>query len=80
MQNKIKFLKVASSILKVASWLFLFMGLVTGFSIISGAIPGYPRTIGVIIILGYLFLFFFFYTIIFIIEVLLKKEAKDETV
>lgn len=59
MRKNIKFLKAASLIVKIVAWIFLLLGFFSGLSIVLGALPDYPRWMGLIIIACYAFLFFF---------------------
>jgi len=77
MQKKLKFLKISSLILKIMAWIFLFMGIIGGLSIISGASPLYPRWIGIPIILFYSFSFLLLYTVAIMADILgeIKREG-----
>jgi uncharacterized membrane protein YphA (DoxX/SURF4 family) len=74
------FLKVSSVVVKVAAWIFLFLGLIGGIAVILGLVPGNPRWMGAIILIIYAFSFFFFYLIAKIADLLVKiiNEIKKE--
>lgn len=80
MREHLGFLKVSSAVVKIAAWIFLFLGLIGGISIISGLVPGNPRWMGFIILAIYAFSFFFFYLIAKIADLLIKiiNEIKKE--
>jgi len=80
MREHLGFLKVSSVVVKVAAWIFLFLGLVGGISIILGLVPGYPRWMGLFVLAFYAFAFFFFYVIAKIADLLTKiiNEIKKE--
>lgn len=72
MQEHLGFLKFSSVVVKVAAWIFLFLGLVGGLAIISGAVPGNPRWMGALVLAIYAFLFFFLYLIAKMADLLTK--------
>jgi hypothetical protein len=72
MRQHLNFLKVSSAVVKVAAWIFLFLGLVGGASLLFGRIAGNPRWMGAVILAFYLFIFFFFYFIAKIADLLIK--------
>jgi len=80
MREHLGFLKTSSAVVKIAAWIFLFLGLVGGISVLLGAVPGNPRWMGVAILAGYIFLFFFFYLIAKIADLLIKiiNEIKKD--
>ncbi len=80
MREHLGFLKVSSAVVKVAAWIFLFLGLLGGISMLSGAVPGNPRWMGIIILAVYVFMFFFFFLIAKIADLLAKviNEVKKE--
>jgi len=81
MREHLGFLKVSSTVVKVAAWIFLFLGVVGGISIILGlGRPGYPRWMGVLALAIYAFFFFFLYLIAKIADLLIKiiNEIKKE--
>lgn len=72
MRQHLGFLKVSSAVVKVAAWIFLFLGLVGGASLLFGRVEGNPRWMGAVILAFYLFIFFFFYFIAKIADLLIK--------
>ncbi|TRZ94075.1 hypothetical protein D4R78_06945 [bacterium] len=80
MREHLGFLKVSSAVVKVAAWIFLFLGLLGGISMLSGVVPGNPRWMGIIILAVYVFMFFFFFLIAKIADLLAKviNEVKKE--
>jgi sterol desaturase/sphingolipid hydroxylase (fatty acid hydroxylase superfamily) len=80
MREHLGFLKTSSTVVKIAAWVFLFLGLIGGISIAMGLVPGNPRWTGLIILAIYAFFFFFFYLIAKIADLLIKiiNEIKKE--
>ncbi len=80
MREHLGFLKTSSAVVKIAAWIFLFLGVVGGISIILGLVPGNPRWMGMLVLLIYAFFFFFFYLIAKIADLLIKiiNEIKKE--
>ena len=80
MREHLGFLKTSSTVVKIAAWIFLLLGVVGGISIILGFAPGNPRWMGFIILAIYAFSFFFFYLIAKIADLLIKiiNEIKKE--
>lgn len=80
MREHLGFLKASSAAVKIAAWIFLFLGIVGGTSIIFGLVPGNPRWMGLIVLAIYAFAFFFFYLIAKIADLLTKiiNEIKKE--
>ncbi|PIP19458.1 MAG: hypothetical protein COT38_05755 [Candidatus Omnitrophica bacterium CG08_land_8_20_14_0_20_41_16] len=80
MRKYLGFLKVSSLAVKIAAWIFLFLGVLSGIATILNKVPGYPWWMGVIILGVYAFLFFFFYLIAKIADLLTKiiNEIKKE--
>lgn len=72
MRENLRFLKISSAILKVAAWIFLFLGMSAGLSLLLGRIPEYPRWLGTVLALAYAFVFFVLYVIARIAEFLGK--------
>jgi len=72
MREHLSFLKVSSVVVKIAAWIFLFLGLFVGVSLLLGMIPGNPRWMGLIILVIYGFIFFFFFLVAKIADVLIK--------
>lgn len=80
MREHLGFLKISSAVVKIAAWIFLFLGVVGGISIIFGLAPGSQRWMGGIILAIYAFFFFFFYLIAKMADLLIRiiKEIKKE--
>ena len=80
MREHLGFLKVSSAVVKVAAWIFLFLGFLGGVSLLLGAVPGNPRWMGIIILVFYVFVFFFFFFTAKIADLLIKviNEIKAE--
>ncbi len=80
MREHLGFLKVSSAVVKVAAWIFLFLGIIGGFSLFLGAVPGSPRWMGIVILTFYTFMFFFFFLIAKIADLLVKiiNEIKKD--
>ncbi|MFA6358267.1 MAG: hypothetical protein WCY09_06350 [Candidatus Omnitrophota bacterium] len=80
MREHLGFLKVSSAVVKVAAWIFLFLGIVGGTSLIFGLVPGNPRWMGAVILVFYTFMFFFFILIAKIADLLGRviNEIKKE--
>ena len=72
MRKHLGFLKVSSAVVKVSAWIFLFLGLLSGVSLLSGAVPGNPRWMGVVILVFYAFVFFFLFFTAKIADLLVK--------
>ncbi|MDD4953379.1 MAG: hypothetical protein PHG40_00545 [Candidatus Omnitrophica bacterium] len=80
MREHLGFLKTSSAVVKIAAWIFLFMGILGGVSVILGKVPGYNPAVGYVVLAGYIFAFFFFYLIAKIADLLIKiiNEIKKE--
>ncbi len=80
MREHLGFLKTSSTVVKIAAWIFLFLGVIGGISVLLGMVPGNPRWMGAIILAIYAFFFFFFYLIAKIADLLIKiiNEIKKE--
>ena len=80
MREHLGFLRTSSAVVKIAAWIFLFLGIIGGVSMILGYVPGNPRWMGFIVLAIYAFSFFFFYLIAKIAELLIKiiNEIKKE--
>jgi hypothetical protein len=80
MQEHLGFLKASSAVVKIAAWIFLFLGVVGGVSILAGLVPAYQRWMGLVVLSIYAFLFFFFYLIAKIADLLIKiiNEIKSK--
>lgn len=72
MREHLGFLKTSSAVVKIAAWIFLFLGVIGGISITAGLVPGNPRWMGFIVLAIYAFLFFFLYLIAKIADLLIK--------
>jgi hypothetical protein len=80
MREHLVFLETSSAAVKIAAWIFLFLGVTGGLLIISGHIPGRTIQDAIINIAGGAFLFFFLYLIAKIADLLIKiiNEIKKE--
>ncbi|MBU1726011.1 MAG: hypothetical protein KJ880_00025 [Candidatus Omnitrophica bacterium] len=80
MREHLGFLKASSVVVKIAAWIFLFFGVLSGTGIFMGLAPGEPRWRGLIIIGSFFFLFCFLYLIAKIAELLIKiiNEIKKD--
>ncbi len=80
MREHLGFLKVSSAAVKVAAWIFLFLGFIGGLSMLSGLVPTNPRWWGMVIWAIYAFIFFFLYLIAKIADLMIKiiNEVKKE--
>ena len=85
MRKHLGFLKVSSVVVKIAAWIFLFLGIIGGLTILLGNVPGNPRWTGFIILAVYVFLFFLFYLVAkiadligMIIQEIPPKAGKEE--
>jgi len=82
MREHLGFLRTSSAVVKVAAWIFLFLGVIGGLAIILGSVPAYAgdRWMGIIVLAIYAFLFFFLFLIAKIADLLIKiiHEIKKE--
>lgn len=80
MREHLGFLKVSSAVVKIAAWIFLFLGGVSGIAIILQKVPGYSIWVGVGTLVVYIFFFFLFYLIAKIADLLIRiiNEIKKE--
>ncbi|MDD2751938.1 MAG: hypothetical protein PHN59_02265 [Candidatus Omnitrophica bacterium] len=80
MREHLGFLKVSSAAVKIAAWIFLFLGLIGGTSILLGLVPGNPSWWGLVILAIYAFIFFFLYLMAKIADLMIKiiNEVKKE--
>jgi hypothetical protein len=80
MREHLGFLKTSSAVVKIAAWIFLFLGAVSGVAIILNKVPGYSPWMGLVTLAGYVFFFFFLYLIAKIADLLIKiiNEIKKE--
>jgi len=72
MREHLGFLKFSSAVVKVAAWIFLFLGVLGGVSLLLGAVPGNPRWMGLVILAFYVFVFFFLFLTAKIADLLVK--------
>jgi hypothetical protein len=59
--QRLRFLRVASLIVKIVGCIFLLFGLLGGVTILFGASPAINRWAGLLVIFFYSFICFFFY-------------------
>lgn len=80
MREHLVFLETSSAAVKLAAWIFLFLGIAGGTLIIIGRLPGKTIQDAVINIAMSVFLFFFLYLIAKIADLLIKiiNEIKKE--
>jgi len=80
MREHLGFLRVSSAVVKTAAWIFLFLGLLGGVSLLLGAAPGNPRWMGGVILAFYVFVFFFLFLTAKIADLLVKiiNEIKKD--
>lgn len=80
MREHLGFLKVSSAVVKIAAWIFLFLGGISGIAIILRRVPGYSVWVGVGTLVVYIFFFFLFYLIAKIADLLIRiiNEIKKE--
>ncbi|MBM3246837.1 MAG: hypothetical protein FJZ13_05910 [Candidatus Omnitrophica bacterium] len=80
MREHLGFLKTSSTVVKIAAWIFLFLGVTGGVAILLGMVPGNPFWMGLVVLALYAFFFFFFYLIAKIADLLIKiiNEIKKE--
>lgn len=72
MREHLGFLKTSSAVVKVAAWIFLFLGIIGGVSILFGLVPNNPRWMGMVVLVMYAFAFFFLFLIAKIADLLIK--------
>ena len=72
MREHLGFLKTSSAVVKVAAWIFLFLGLFGGAAILSGKVSGKTPVEGFVNLMVAVFLFFLFYIIAKIADLLIK--------
>ena len=72
MREDLGFLKASSAVVKVAAWIFLFLGLIGGSSLLLGVVPANPRWMGIVILAVYIFIAFFFFLVAKITDLLAK--------
>lgn len=80
MREHLVFLETSSAAVKIAAWIFLFLGVAGGILIIAGRMPGRTIQDAIINIAGGAFFFFFLYLIAKIADLLIKiiNEIKKE--
>jgi len=80
MREHLGFLKVSSTVVKIAAWIFLFFGIAGGISITVGLVSEYPKWMGGVTLALYVFFFFLFFLIAKIADLLIKiiNEIKKE--
>lgn len=80
MREHLGFLKMSSAVVKVAAWVFLFLGVVSGISTFLKAELPYPRYVVLIGSAMYVFLFFLLFLIAKIADLLIKiiNEIRKE--
>ena len=74
MREHLGFLNASSAVVKVAAWIFLFLGLIAGSSLLFGAVsvPGSSRWMGLVILAVYVFIAFFFFLVAKISDILVR--------
>jgi ABC-type multidrug transport system permease subunit len=72
MKEHLGFLRASSAVVKIAAWIFLFLGIVGGVSITAGLVPGNPRWMGALVLAIYAFFFFLLFLIAKIADLLIK--------
>jgi hypothetical protein len=70
MRKYLFFLRCSSIVIKVAAWIFLFLGIIGSLSLFLGRIPGNPRWVGFVILIFYSFMFFFLFCVAKIADIL----------
>jgi len=80
MREHLGFLETSSTVVKLAAWVFLVLGITGGVSIMMGLVPTNPRWTGIIVLALYAFFFFFFFLIAKMADLLIKiiNEIKKE--
>ena len=80
MLKHLGFLKISSTVVKITAWIFLCLGLLGGISLFTGAVPGNPRWMSIVILVFYVFIFFFLFFTAKIADLLIKvvNEIKKE--
>ncbi|HNW39404.1 MAG TPA: hypothetical protein PL125_03485 [Candidatus Omnitrophota bacterium] len=72
MRKYLFFLKCSSVVVKVAAWIFLFLGIVAALSLFFSPAQNTPRWTGVLVLVFYSFLFGFLFLIAKISDILVK--------
>ncbi|TBR17233.1 hypothetical protein EPO66_03100 [bacterium] len=78
MQGKSGFFKTSSVVVKTAAWVFFFLGLIGGVSMILGAGLEYPRWMGFIILPVYTFISFCLYLLAEIAKSMAKIIGEEK--
>ena len=80
MREHLGFLKTSSAVVKIAAWIFLFLGVAGSVYIFSGRMPGKTKLDGAVNLAAAIFFFFFFYIIAKMADLLIKiiNEIKKE--
>lgn len=83
MKEHLGFLKTSSVVVKIAAWIFLFLGAIGSIYIFLGRVPGRANIDGAINLAICIFLFFFLFIIAKIADLLVKiiyqiQEIKKE--
>jgi len=80
MRQHLSFLKISSVVVKIAAWIFLFLGVTGGLAIVLGKVPGNQPWMGLVVFAVYVFFFFLFYLIAKIADLMTKviNEIKKE--
>jgi len=80
MREHLGFLKTSSAVVKIAAWIFLFLGIVGSIYIFIGQVPGRSTIDGLVNLAAAVFFFFFFFIIAKIADLLIKiiNEIKKE--
>lgn len=80
MREHLGFLKTSSTIVKIAAWIFLLLGILSGIYTILGRMPGKTPVDGMIVLVQSAVTFFVLYIIAKIAELLIKiiNEIKKE--
>lgn len=72
MREHLGFLKTSSAVVKIAAWIFLFLGIFSGIFMFSGRVTGKSPVDGLVNLLVAVFFFFLFYIIAKIADLLVK--------
>lgn len=80
MREHLGFLKTSSTVVKIAAWIFLLLGILGSIYIFLGKVPDKTALDGTVNLAAAIFFFFFFYIIAKIAELLIKiiNEIKKE--
>jgi hypothetical protein len=80
MREHLGFLKTSSAVVKVAAWIFLFLGVIGSIYIFLGRVAGKSILDGVINLTASIFFFFLFFLIAKIADLLISiiNEIKKE--